>query len=127
MKNCLICSKILVAQQTKYCSIKCKAKAHYNKHKTNTNSTYSQFKRFDIRKKEFINKLGGKCSKCGYNKNYAALHFHHLKDKSFPLDARHIGNSSLKKLELELKKCILLCANCHAEEHYPHCSFSGSS
>lgn len=122
MKNCIICQKPLSITQVKYCSVKCKHKAHYDKHvKNNPNTSYSQFKRADIRKKEFINILGGKCSKCGYNTNYSALHFHHLKDKSFSLDSRNIGNRSKKSLLKELSKCQLLCANCHAEEHNPQC------
>lgn len=119
MKQCTICKENLSKTQIKYCSNKCKQKGHYLKHKTNTNSTYSQYKRADIRKKEFIKKKGGKCCRCGYSKNYSALQFHHLSDKNFPLDSRNIGNRSLKSLEKELDKCILLCANCHAEEHNP--------
>lgn len=120
MKNCIICNLELPKQKVKYCSIKCKMKAHYHRHKkSNPNTTYSQYKRADVRKKEFINLKGGKCSKCGYNKNYSALHFHHIGEKSFPLDSRNISNRSLKSLLEELDKCELLCANCHAEEHYP--------
>lgn len=120
MKNCIICQSELKTPKIKYCSNNCKQKAHYYKHvKNNPNTTYSQYKRADVRKKEFIALKGGKCSKCGYNKNYSALHFHHLKDKSFPLDSRNIGNRSMKSLLEELSKCELLCANCHAEEHNP--------
>lgn len=120
MKQCIICSKELTQTQVKYCSNTCKQKAHYNKHcKNNPNTTYSQFKRADIRKKELILIKGNCCFKCGYNKNYSALHFHHLHDKSFPLDSRNIGNRSKISLLKELDKCILLCANCHAEEHNP--------
>lgn len=120
MKNCIICNKELHGNQNKFCSNNCKQKAHYNKHfKNNPNSTYSQYKRADIRKKQMISSLGGCCSKCGYNKNYAALEFHHIKDKSFNLDSRNISNTSMTKLLEELKKCILLCSNCHREHHYP--------
>lgn len=55
--------------------------------------------------------------KCGYNKSMAALTFHHLvkEDKSFAIsNARHLP---WKIVEPELKKCILLCANCHSEVH----------
>ncbi len=120
MKNCIICNKELHGNQLKYCSNNCKQKGHYNKHvKTNPNSTYSQYKRADLRKKEMINLKGGCCSICGYKKNYSALEFHHIADKSFSLDSRRIANSSIKKLLEELEKCILLCANCHREHHYP--------
>lgn len=120
MKKCTICNNELSQTQVKYCSNNCKQKAHYNKHvKDNSSSTYSQYKKADIRKKQFILEKGGGCSNCGYNKNYSALHFHHLRDKQFPLDSRNIGNRSLESLRFELEKCICLCANCHAEFHNP--------
>jgi len=61
------------------------------------------------------NMLGNKCKRCGYNKNIAALHFHHIKSKSFPLNE---AIRSMKIMINEVKKCILLCANCHSTEHY---------
>lgn len=122
MKQCIICNNQLSQTQVKYCSPNCRQKAHYNKHvKNNPNTSYSQFKRADVRKKLLINELGGKCSNCEYNKNYSALHFHHLHNKLFNIDSRSIGNRSLKSIREELSKCILLCANCHAELHNPQC------
>ena len=61
--------------------------------------------------------MGGKCQKCGYSKCYDALEFHHLdpKKKDFQLSA--LKNYSLNALKKELDKCIMLCANCHREEH----------
>lgn len=58
-------------------------------------------------------KHGGKCSMCDYDKNIDILQFHHQKNKvenvtSIP---------SLRKMELEAEKCILLCPNCHALTH----------
>lgn len=60
---------------------------------------------------------GGKCSYCGYDKCLDALQFHHLDptEKEF-----HLGQGRGKKLETikaELDKCVLLCSNCHIEEH----------
>ena len=70
----------------------------------------------------FINNLGGCCSKCGYNKNLAALEFHHIdpESKEFQIDIRRLSNTSMDKLQEEIHKCILLCANCHREEHNPN-------
>ena len=71
------------------------------------------------RKYEYILRRGGKCEYCGYNKNLAALEFHHRnpEEKEFQVDARAFSNHSLEKLERELEKCSLLCANCHRERH----------
>lgn len=71
----------------------------------------------NARKMKLIELNGGKCSNCGYNKCSKALQFHHIdpKDKLFALSAYlHLALDTLMK---EAKKCILLCANCHAELH----------
>lgn len=62
-----------------------------------------------------VEALGGKCQCCGYNKCLSALEFHHLdpKIKDFELSK----NISWEKIEVELKKCVLLCSNCHKEAH----------
>lgn len=73
------------------------------------------------RKLELIALLGGKCCRCGYDKNIAALEFHHEdpEKKEFQLDARHLSNTSMTRILEEAKKCILVCSNCHKEIHYP--------
>lgn len=70
------------------------------------------------KKKRIVEKLGGKCKYCGYSKCLGALHTHHLnpKTKKFQLSGAHAR--SWKSIELELKKCILLCGNCHFELHH---------
>jgi hypothetical protein len=80
-------------------------------------NTIGQRKR-RLRKKEILVKeAGGKCSKCGYNKCLKALSFHHKDpaEKDFTLSDE--GDRNLDILREEIKKCILLCANCHIEEH----------
>ena len=61
---------------------------------------------------------GGKCVLCGYNKCIQALEFHHInsKDKEFGISAKGYTRS-WEKVKNELKKCILVCANCHREAH----------
>jgi hypothetical protein len=61
---------------------------------------------------------------CGYNKNHAALCFHHIEPtlKSFQIDLRRCSNSSWDNLSKEVSKCQLLCLNCHAELHNPNFS-----
>lgn len=61
---------------------------------------------------------GGKCQICGYKKCSRALSFHHLnpKKKDFTISAKGLTRS-WAKLQEEIDKCILLCANCHMEVH----------
>ena len=73
-----------------------------------------------VRKREMLIKYkGGSCQKCGYNKCNSALEFHHLdpSTKLFGFSASEIVKSDIK-LKKEADKCIMLCANCHREEHY---------
>jgi hypothetical protein len=69
------------------------------------------------RKSEWINsfKVNG-CSKCE-EKRYHVLDFHHTDPTQKEM---HIGSKkgSYKKIEQEIKKCIVLCSNCHRDFHY---------
>lgn len=109
--NCITCNNKLTGKQKTFCSIKCKNSHHQ--------SYASQKNRGKDRKTRLIKLFGGGCTKCGYKNNYSALHFHHIKDKLFKLDARNLSNRTWKVCITEAEKCILLCANCHAEVHNP--------
>lgn len=63
-----------------------------------------------------IEELGGKCERCGYDRCTNALHFHHRdpNEKEFSISK---VSTSLERARLEAAKCILVCANCHAEIH----------
>src|SRR5256714_7063658 len=67
-------------------------------------------------KRILVEEAGGACIICGYARDVRALHFHHLE----PSRKRHEINArgaaiALSRLRAEASKCILLCANCHAE------------
>jgi len=67
-------------------------------------------------KEVLVAEAGGACCVCGYNRNARALHFHHLD----PAEKRREINAggaamAIDVLRVEAKKCVLLCANCHAE------------
>lgn len=82
-------------------------------------ATESVLRRVKKKKVELVRMFGGKCSRCGYSKSNAALQFHHTepKNKSFSIGSKQ-QSYSLERLIEEAKKCILLCANCHAEVEY---------
>lgn len=61
---------------------------------------------------------GGKCEHCGADDlPMCCYHFHHIGKKDF-LIGRKLYQRISKELMDELDKCILLCANCHAIQHY---------
>lgn len=70
-------------------------------------------------KLKMIEAMGGKCQCCGYDKCASALAFHHLdpsiKEHSF--GETRANPKSWKKITEELRKCILVCHNCHSEIH----------
>lgn len=61
--------------------------------------------------------LFGRCSCCGYNKNITCLDFHHLRDKKNSISKMVLQGYSIKLIKEEIKKCKLLCANCHRKTH----------
>ena len=66
-------------------------------------------------KQRMVNAFGGKCGICDYNKCNAALEFHHLNP-----DEKEFGFGSIRSWEkavIEVRKCVLLCSNCHVEVH----------
>ena len=74
-----------------------------------------------LRKKILVKMFGNKCKRCGYNKSYSALEFHHKNPKNknpeySPCDLIRSGND-LKDILPELGDCELLCGNCHRKVH----------
>jgi hypothetical protein len=63
-----------------------------------------------------VAEAGGGCSRCGYARSVAALHFHHVdpRTKAFSLSFAGVTRS-IAAARKEAAKCVLLCANCHAE------------
>lgn len=74
-----------------------------------------------IANRDFVNSLKDKCCICGYDKNKAALEWHHTdNNKEFTINklAKNAITNKERILK-EIEKCILVCANCHREIHYP--------
>jgi hypothetical protein len=67
-------------------------------------------------KQLLVDEAGGRCILCGYDRHAGALQFHHLdpSTKSFALSVQGVARS-LEKARAEAAKCVLICANCHAE------------
>lgn len=67
-------------------------------------------------KRTLVSEGGGSCALCGYARSVNALQFHHVdpQRKEFDLSRRGAARS-LASARAEAAKCVLLCANCHAE------------
>jgi hypothetical protein len=67
-------------------------------------------------KEILVAEAGGACEICGYNRYAGALQFHHRDpaEKEFGI-AVNGSARSLERARAEARKCVLLCANCHAE------------
>lgn len=71
------------------------------------------------RKELLVYLMGGKCSICGYDRCIAALEFHHIdkETKSYAIGQKGTCHNLERDIE-EVKKCALVCANCHREIEY---------
>ena len=81
---------------------------------------YKNLKSWRLRTKDrIIKSLGGKCVCCGYDKCSSAMETHHLDpDGKDGLISKRVTNAvSWSKIVIELRKCVLVCANCHREVH----------
>ena len=80
-----------------------------------------RYKKLKIKYDALLELKGNECKLCKYNKNKAALDFHHRnpEDKKFPI---YLGSMcrSMKSLIEEAEKCDLLCCRCHREIHNPN-------
>lgn len=75
-----------------------------------------------LRNREFVRnyKRDKKCEICGYNKCPEILVFHH-KDKRNKFEGVSYLMKTLRHsdiIEAEMKKCTLICPNCHNELHF---------
>lgn len=59
-----------------------------------------------------VNFLGGKCERCGETDIRVLDFHHHNNDKEFWFN--QLKSYRWSRIENEMKKCILLCRNCHA-------------
>jgi hypothetical protein len=67
-------------------------------------------------KQMLVDEAGGRCRLCGYDRCVAALQFHHVDpaEKLFGLGSKGVTRG-IEFAREEARKCVLLCANCHAE------------
>ncbi len=104
IRMCFRCKKNYIYKRESGCTMK------------HCQSCTTQVRRKEIKQK-MLNYKGRICQKCGYSKCCDALVFHHISPEKKDFAPSSSASKSWKKIQDELDKCILLCANCHAEIH----------
>ena len=89
-----------------------KSKEHYLKYKEQYNSRNQLQKQ---RTRDIIANAKSQGCSCCNEKEHACLDFHHLDGKDKNVSAM-LGMSD-SKVEEEISKCVVLCANCHRKVH----------
>ncbi len=69
------------------------------------------------KRKRIIDERGGECESCGYNKYIGALDFHHPDPDEKDPNWNVTKNWTYERMKKQTDKCVLLCSNCHREEH----------
>lgn len=115
-KQCTKCGKILPITQFNWRN---KAKGTRRSECKQCHSDYMKQKYQE--KKNIVQEIKSSCScaKCGESRGYV-LDFHHINpdEKNDTIARLTSNNYKLDKVYDEIKKCIVLCANCHREFHY---------
>lgn len=78
---------------------------------------YNRFRKEEIRK--FIRKKKTQCETCGET-HIATLDFHHIDPTNKKISISNIVQHfwCLEKIQKEIDKCKILCANCHRKLHW---------
>lgn len=96
-------------------------------HKEYVNIHYVNNKEQYLRKNDVTNKRNieyckklredSGCSNCNEHR-WWVLQFHHLRDKKYSISTLTRSSCSMSTLKKELRKCVILCANCHIDLHH---------
>ena len=113
VKKCLICGKefetIKYGTSRKFC---------FDCVPTGLNSHEMTDRKRRSAKHYGVQKLGGKCEKCGETREHI-LNFHHLNpQEKDEIPSRLLSQSKIESFFEEIEKCILLCSNCHEDFHF---------
>jgi hypothetical protein len=97
----------------------CEHEYKKNHYLHNKESYLIRIRRNRARVKEFFIRYKQRCicSKCG-EKRWYVLDFHHPHSKDVDLSRIVHNGCSIDRIKKEIRKCIVLCSNCHRELHY---------
>jgi len=71
-------------------------------------------------KKRMVAAFGGKCCICKKKYPQELFEFHHLNPAEKDFGVGSVKSISWDRLVIELRKCVMVCANCHRLVEYGH-------
>lgn len=74
-------------------------------------------RRYNARKLAAIEFMGGKCHFCNETKHPSSFQFHHTDPQTKDFTWDKLRMKAVDQVYNELKKTVLVCANCHSEHH----------
>lgn len=84
-----------------------------------SNGVYAPAKRRE-RKQQIISLKGGACRRCGGVFPHYVYDLHHRDPAEKEIGMTDLQDKAWARVEAELEKCDLLCANCHRIAHHEH-------
>lgn len=89
------------------------SKRHYLKNKSQRIADVKT-RKDDVRAKVNVLKETSPCTDCEVFYPHYVMHFDHLKDKTREISKAITYGWSFSRILIEIEKCELVCANCHA-------------
>lgn len=86
------------------------------RHKAQVRELTKALRQKKVRVVGWAKKLSG-CQRCGWNKHPAGLDFHHRDPGEKEICVGYLMTKSWERIIAEMRKCDVLCANCHRVEH----------
>lgn len=112
----------LIEKEVKKCELLCH-NCHHKRHFEET----PQYEKRNVNKVIILQYVEKNCCEiCGYDKSLKSLHFHHKDRQNKKIEISHYTNSQTIRSVLdideivkeELRKCVLVCSNCHQDLHF---------
>ena len=120
MKICVRCN-IETAHTKSYCKTCAAAvqKEHYHTSGKRRSAIKARRDAVKSANKEFIRRYKSYCccAHCG-EKDWVVLDLHHVDPEGKDANPSALMGGSREKIKEEIRKCIVLCSNCHRREHH---------
>ena len=118
--DCFNQEKRMIDGYSIYCKV-CRKDIRRQSYLKNKKSIISKQLEKRRQSQEWVRQFKTKCSKCGET-HPAVLDFHHTDNKEHGIanltNRNNLTNKTKQLIKIEIKKCVVLCSNCHRKLHW---------